>query len=98
MSTQPEDDYEPSGSSGSESDRPNRWDGPPSTWQDMNREEINTLTSLEEIKNRDLSLHLYNAFALKERRQGSEENQWPSPDMVNTSVKSFETLEPTYAC
>ncbi|KAI0144488.1 RNA polymerase I-specific transcription initiation factor-domain-containing protein [Xylariaceae sp. FL1272] len=50
--------------------RPNRWKGPPSTWQQLNSAEIETITALDEIRNRDLSVHLYNAFALK-RRQGT---------------------------
>ncbi|KAI0868971.1 RNA polymerase I-specific transcription initiation factor-domain-containing protein [Hypoxylon argillaceum] len=48
-------------------ERPNRWTGPPSTWQQLNSAEIDTLTALNEIRNRDLSVHLYNAFALKRR-------------------------------
>ncbi|KAI1262801.1 RNA polymerase I-specific transcription initiation factor-domain-containing protein [Xylariaceae sp. FL1019] len=50
--------------------RPNRWKGPPSTWQQLNSAEIETITALDEIRNRDLSVHLYNAFALK-RRHGT---------------------------
>ncbi|KAF7537641.1 hypothetical protein G7054_g3555 [Neopestalotiopsis clavispora] len=70
-----EDEYESStGSSGSESDRPNRWDGPASTWQDMNREEINTLTALDELRSRDLSVHLYNTYALKQRHKKPNDN------------------------
>ncbi|KAI0809875.1 RNA polymerase I-specific transcription initiation factor-domain-containing protein [Xylaria sp. FL0064] len=50
-----------------EDERPNRWTGPPSTWQQLNSAEIDTLTALNELRNRDLSVHLYNAFALKHR-------------------------------
>ncbi|KAH8682483.1 RNA polymerase I-specific transcription initiation factor-domain-containing protein [Xylariales sp. PMI_506] len=68
MSMSSSESYNASSDSDEEADdRPNRWQGPPSTWQDMNREEINTLTALDEIGNRDLSVHLYNAFALKQR-------------------------------
>ncbi|KAI1279436.1 RNA polymerase I-specific transcription initiation factor-domain-containing protein [Xylaria sp. FL0933] len=52
-----------------EEERPNRWTGPPSTWQQLNSAEIDTLTALNELRNRDLSVHLYNAFALKHRHQ-----------------------------
>ncbi|KAI0405772.1 RNA polymerase I-specific transcription initiation factor-domain-containing protein [Xylaria palmicola] len=48
-------------------ERPNRWQGPPSTWQQLNSAEIDTLTALNELHNQDLSIHLYNAFALKHR-------------------------------
>ncbi|KAI1317437.1 RNA polymerase I-specific transcription initiation factor-domain-containing protein [Xylariaceae sp. FL0255] len=62
------DDYLPdSDDSHDEDERPNRWAGPPSTWQQLNSTEIDTLTALNDIRNRDLSVHLYNAFALKKR-------------------------------
>ncbi|ETS81199.1 hypothetical protein PFICI_06201 [Pestalotiopsis fici W106-1] len=80
MPAESEDDYESSGSSGSESDRPNRWDGPPATWQDMNREEISTLTALDELKNRDLSVHLYNTYALKQRHKQPDNETGPEPE------------------
>ncbi|KAI4593538.1 hypothetical protein KJ359_009224 [Pestalotiopsis sp. 9143b] len=81
MAEDAEDAYGSSGSSGSESDRPNRWNGPPSTWKDMNREEINTLTALDELRNRDLSVHLYNTHALKQRHKDPENNSnGPQPE------------------
>lgn len=62
------DDYPPdSDDSHDEDKRPNRWTGPPSTWQQLNSAEINTLTALNEIRNQDLSIHLYKAFALRHR-------------------------------
>lgn len=66
-----------SGSDGHD-ERPNRWDGPSSTWRDMNREEIATFTALEEVGNRDLAVHLYNAFALKQHG-GPEANSSAVP-------------------
>jgi hypothetical protein len=45
--------------------RENRWKGPPRTWQQLTEEERGLAASLDELRNRDLSLHLYNAFALK---------------------------------
>ncbi|KAI1459950.1 hypothetical protein F4805DRAFT_472532 [Annulohypoxylon moriforme] len=50
-----------------EDERPNRWHGSRATWRDFNSEEIATTTALKEIQDRDLSVHLYNAFALKQR-------------------------------
>lgn len=50
-------------------DRPNRWRGPKSTWQQHNSEEIDTIAALKEIGDRDLSVHLYTAFALKQRHR-----------------------------
>ena len=64
--------------------RPNRWLGPPSTWEGMNREEIDTITAMNEIRNRDLSVHLYNAFALKVRHSRPLNNNQPVPGQVRT--------------
>jgi hypothetical protein len=48
-------------------DRPNRWTGNPSTWQSLTEQERGLATSLDQIRNQDLSIHLYNAHALKKR-------------------------------
>jgi hypothetical protein len=81
------DDYDEALSSSEEDEddeRSNRWGGAPTTWQDMNREELNTLTAMDEIRNRDLAMHLYNAFALKRRHAGSgDEHAEPLPGKVN---------------
>lgn len=55
--------------------RPNRWKGSKATWHVYTQEERLIYKSLEEIRNRDLSVHLYNAFALKNRetRAGAAE-------------------------
>ncbi|OIW23932.1 hypothetical protein CONLIGDRAFT_116059 [Coniochaeta ligniaria NRRL 30616] len=45
--------------------RPNRWTGPASTWRKLTAEDRQTYAALEAVRNRDLSVHLYNAFALK---------------------------------
>ncbi|KAK8132905.1 hypothetical protein PG999_001078 [Apiospora kogelbergensis] len=75
----PSDEYEPSSSEeGGDHHRPNRWDGPPSTWLDMTSEEIALSVSLEETRNADLAVHLYNAFALK--RQGGA-GRAPVPEL-----------------
>ncbi|KAJ8070325.1 hypothetical protein OCU04_000705 [Sclerotinia nivalis] len=47
--------------------RRNRWKGPASTWHQITEEERGLAASLDELRNRDLSVHLYNAFALKKR-------------------------------
>ncbi|KAI1751845.1 RNA polymerase I-specific transcription initiation factor-domain-containing protein [Xylaria castorea] len=62
------DEYLPdSDDSDAEDGQSNHWTGPPSTWQQLNSAEIETLTALNELHNQDLSIHLYNAFALKHR-------------------------------
>ncbi|KAI1392925.1 RNA polymerase I-specific transcription initiation factor-domain-containing protein [Hypoxylon trugodes] len=53
-------------------ERPNRWRGPKSTWQHFNAEEIDTMAALREIRDRDLAVHLYDAFALRRRALLSE--------------------------
>ncbi|KAF7923595.1 hypothetical protein BELL_0005g00460 [Botrytis elliptica] len=71
--------------------RENRWNGPASTWQQITEEERGLAASLDELRNRDLSLHLYNAFALKKRAKefnadgtvhGKDEDQDNSNEFV----------------
>ncbi|KAK8074727.1 RNA polymerase I specific transcription initiation factor [Apiospora hydei] len=64
MASASSDEYEPSSDEDGHN-RPNRWHGPSSTWLDMTSQEIATSVALEDIRNRDLAVHLYNAFALK---------------------------------
>jgi hypothetical protein len=52
-----------------EAERPNRWTGPSSTWLSLTEHERGIKQSLLELRNRDLSIHLYNAFSLKKRAQ-----------------------------
>lgn len=47
--------------------RPNRWTGPPSTYLSLIEQERGLSISLDQIRNQDLSIHLYNAHALKRR-------------------------------
>ncbi|KAI1652676.1 hypothetical protein F4813DRAFT_394485 [Daldinia decipiens] len=61
--------------------RANRWHGPKSTWQRFNHEEIDTLTALKEIRDRDLSVHLYNAFALKQGHKKAQAGPVPNKDI-----------------
>ncbi len=65
-------DAETTGSSDSQSDvseptRPNRWAGAPSTWASLTAQERGLAASLDQIRNADLSVHLYNAYLLKKR-------------------------------
>lgn len=52
--------------------RPNRWQGPESTWRALTEEERSLWTSLKASENQDLSTHLYNAFSLKKRSKDPE--------------------------
>ncbi len=58
-----------------ESPRPNRWKGASSTWAWLTAHERGLATSLEQIRNADLSIHLYNVYALKRRAREFEEDQ-----------------------
>lgn len=49
--------------------RPNRYNGPPATWRLWTKSERQLIEGLEELRSRDLSAHLFNAFALKKRAQ-----------------------------
>ncbi|KAK6949355.1 hypothetical protein Daesc_009430 [Daldinia eschscholtzii] len=78
------EEYLPSDDSDDFSDedvRTNRWHGPKSTWQQYNHQEIDTLTALKEIRDRDLSIHLYNAFALKQGHKRSQDGPVPNKDI-----------------
>jgi RNA polymerase I specific transcription initiation factor len=72
--------------------RPNRWTGPPSTWRSYTREERGVVTSLDTIRSQDLSIHLYNAHAIKSRVRhsrgkgkakstGDDESEFVPPDL-----------------
>lgn len=90
------DEYLPDSDDSNGSDeRPNRWSGPPSTWQQLNSAEIDTLTALNEIRNQDLSVHLYNAFALKHRydRRKIRDTLNPVPDQVVHLQCHMETAD-----
>lgn len=56
-----------------EPERPNRWTGPPSTWLGITEQERGLVASLDEVRSRDLGVHLYNAFALRRRGRELEE-------------------------
>lgn len=47
--------------------RPNRWRGPPQSWRTLTEQDRLTYNALERLRHQDLSVHLYNAFALKKR-------------------------------
>ncbi|KAH8770905.1 RNA polymerase I-specific transcription initiation factor [Diaporthe sp. PMI_573] len=46
--------------------RPNRWKGPSQSWRSITEEDRLTYNALERLRNQDLSLHLYNAYKLKQ--------------------------------
>ena len=56
--------------------RPNRWQGPVSTWRTLTEDERTLAASLNSLRDRDLGIHLFNAHALKrtarERKEAEE--------------------------
>ncbi|PGH10338.1 hypothetical protein GX51_00095 [Blastomyces parvus] len=76
-------DYDSSGDS-PVPERPNRYLGPPSTWRAKTRQERNEISSLEALRARDLSIHLFNTFALK-RRAMAIKSQKPEQDQEQQS-------------
>ncbi|KAI2628060.1 hypothetical protein GGS26DRAFT_131713 [Hypomontagnella submonticulosa] len=71
-----------------EDERPNRWRGPKSTWQQLNSEEIVTAAALKEIHDRDLSIHLYNAFALKQRHKKAQDGIAPGGPVPEKDINA----------
>jgi len=47
--------------------RPNRWRGPRWQWNRLTEQDRLEYTAFQNIRNQDLSIHLYNASALKRR-------------------------------
>lgn len=65
--------------------RPNRWLGPESTWRAITEEERLLWRSMKLLRDRDLSVHLYDAFALKRRARDAR----TARDLTVTSVCIF---------
>jgi hypothetical protein len=51
----------------SKSNRPNRFKGPRSTWRMLTEDEKLVCTSMTQLRDQDLSVHLYNAHSMKRR-------------------------------
>ncbi|KAF9870251.1 putative RNA polymerase I specific transcription initiation factor [Colletotrichum karsti] len=60
--------------------RPNRWKGSAATWRTLTEEERLLHRSMEQLRNRDLSVHLYNTFAVKNRKIQANSNSATDPD------------------
>lgn len=63
--------------------RPNRWRGAPQSWRTLTEEDRLTHNALERLRNQDLSVHLYNVFALRINAQAvQKEGHGPSENQV----------------
>jgi hypothetical protein len=75
--------------------RPNRHHGPVSTWRYWTEQERQVAEGLDEIRARDLSAHLFNAFALKRRaremreRALEDEDHWEEIFGVRARTAAF---------
>lgn len=66
--------------------RPNRWRGPPQSWRTITEEDRLTYNALERLRNQDLSVHLYNAFALGQTPQQAGAGARTSGEEVSRSM------------
>ena len=55
--------------------RPNKFHGPPSTWRTWTAAERELAASLDQLRARDLAVHLYNAHALKRRARAIDKQR-----------------------
>ena len=69
--------------------RPNKFLGPPSTWRNWTAPERDLAASVEQLQAKDLSIHLYNSFKLRQRyRLRSSDQQAQSPQDSESSEGS----------
>lgn len=69
--------------------RPNRWAGPKSTWRTLTEEDRLLWHSIKQLQDQDLSVHLYNAFALKRASRDAES----AGDLMIKTVSRIQTLQ-----
>ncbi|GKT43073.1 uncharacterized protein ColSpa_03254 [Colletotrichum spaethianum] len=69
--------------------RPNRWRGKRSTWYTYTQEERLLYRSMGQLQNRDLSVHLYNAFALKHRPMRPSATAEPDAEDAETPLEEI---------
>lgn len=74
--------------------RPNRWRGPPQSWRTITEEDRLTYNAFEKVRNQDLSVHLYNAFALGRRRVPQEAEASAGPDIDAATGRPVVHSEP----
>ena len=55
--------------------RPNKYHGPASTWRNWTAPERELVASLDQLTAKDLSVHLYNVFKLKQKRSAKQRSQ-----------------------
>ncbi|KAH6692655.1 hypothetical protein F5X68DRAFT_259269 [Plectosphaerella plurivora] len=74
--------------------RPNRWRGAPSTWRTLTEEDRLLHNALTQSRNQNLSIHLYNAAALRRQPDGWHPPlQWTSWPLHVSRVPDEDLLE-----
>lgn len=63
--------------------RPNRWRGAPQSWRSLTEEDRLTHNALDRLRNQDLSVHLYNSFALRQNLQAVQQNETSIEEQVS---------------
>ncbi|KAI9051893.1 hypothetical protein LZ554_004149 [Drepanopeziza brunnea f. sp. 'monogermtubi'] len=76
--------------------RPNRWHGPPSTWTSLTEAERELAASLDALRNGELGVHLYNAFALKRRASELDEKGSGKDGIAGAEVGKRTWRPPNY--
>ncbi|KAL8810772.1 MAG: hypothetical protein Q9200_002313 [Gallowayella weberi] len=76
---------------GALSSRPNKYHGPSATWRDWTAAERQIVNSLDQLRAKDLSAHLYNFYCLKRRvdctKEWQLETDLDTDDLLSTSRK-----------
>lgn len=62
--------------------RPNRWRGPLQSWRSLTEEDRLTNNALDRLRDQDLSVHLYNSFALSRNTQAMQRNDTSNEEQV----------------
>lgn len=71
--------------------RPNRWTGPKSTWRHLTEHERLLWQSMARLRDQDLGVHLYNAFALKQQAKDPETARFLTVKLVSFPFTSPST-------
>ncbi|KAJ9644011.1 hypothetical protein H2199_003877 [Coniosporium tulheliwenetii] len=98
--TSPEPEEEEEEEDEEDEDRPNKYHGAARTWRHWTAPERQLIASLNSLQAEDLSLHLYNAHALKRRLRpqkpdAGKPQPWQSKDSWIDELKKKEWIPPS---
>lgn len=74
--------------------RLNKYHGPASTWRNWTASERELVASLDQLTAKDLSVHLYNNFKLKQRRRVKRGAQLPKSDEDDADLHDADSWVP----